>query len=113
MSETHVSETHDFGAGTCPAHRAVVVTTEHATFFGYTSTPLEEVLAAKIVTLVRARLCVYWSPDMRGFGGLAVSGPSASCRIGPAVDRLSLGGVTSVADATATVAAAWELPPWG
>lgn len=53
-------------------HRPVLVTTAHrGVFFGY---------AAKTdgdqIELKKARLCVYWSRDMKGFMGLAANGPS-------------------------------------
>lgn len=36
----------------------------------------------KTIRLKDARLCVYWSADLRGFMGLAAYGPSGSCRTG-------------------------------
>ena len=59
--------------------RAVLVTTAHrGMFFGYASQTDGET-----ISLTRARLCVYWSRDVRGFMGLASTGPTATCRIGP------------------------------
>ena len=86
----------------------LLVTTEHrGVFFGYGKPTTD----AEIV-LVRARMCVYWSADMKGVMGLASIGPSKSCRIGPAVDRLHLRGVTSVAEVSKAAAKAWEGEPW-
>lgn len=63
------------------------------------------------IALRAARLCVYWSREVKGFMGLASSGPSASCRIGPPAD-IELRGITSVATVTPTAQAAWESAPW-
>ena len=87
--------------------RPVLVTTEHrGVFFGYareTSGPT--------IVLERARLCVYWSADVRGFMGLAADGPTANCRIGPAAD-IQLRGVTSVVEVSPGAVAKWEGAPW-
>ncbi len=58
-----------------------------------------------------ARCCVYWSADLRGFMGLASSGPNASCKIGPAAD-IELRDITSVVEITSAAALAWEKAPW-
>lgn len=64
------------------------------------------------VTLENARNCVYWEASVKGVFGLAANGPSAKCRIGPAVPRISLRGVTSVTDCTPEAVKAWEAEPW-
>lgn len=87
--------------------RAVLVTTEHrGVFFGYAT----ETDGATI-TLRNARNCIYWSADVKGFLGLAATGPSASCRIGPRAD-ITLRAVTCVAECTPAAVAAWESAPW-
>lgn len=89
--------------------RAVVVTTKHrGVFFGYT-----EKTDGDPITLKRARLCLYWSSDVRGFMGLAASGPSSGCRVGPAVDEIELREITSVIAVTADAVKRWEAAPWG
>ena len=89
------------------AERAVLVTTEHrGVFFGYAT----ETDGATI-TLRNARNCIYWSADVKGFLGLAATGPSASCRIGPRAD-ITLRAVTCVAECTPAAVAAWESAPW-
>lgn len=91
------------------SERAVVVTTKHrGVFFGYASNT-----AGDPITLKRARLCIYWSADVRGFMGLAANGPSATCRVGPAVDEIELREITSVIAVTADAAKRWESQPWG
>jgi hypothetical protein len=87
--------------------RAVMVTTEHrGVFFGYATTTDGET-----IKLTKARNCVYWSSDVRGFLGLASSGPSASCRIGPPA-TVTLRGITAVVEVTPEAAQKWESAPW-
>lgn len=83
--------------------RPVIVTTAHrGVFFGYADDIDGETIALK-----RARLCIYWSADMRGFMGLAAMGPSASCKVGPAAD-ITLRNITSVLDVNADAVRRWE-----
>ena len=87
--------------------RAVVVTTEHrGVFFGYASD-----VDGEIVKLRGARNCIYWSADIRGFMGLAATGPSKSCKVGPAAN-ISLRKITSVMECSPEAAHAWENAPW-
>ena len=87
--------------------RPVVVTTAHrGVFFGYATDT-----SGETITLRRARLCLYWSADIRGFMGLASDGPSATCRIGPAAD-ITLRSITAVLEVTAPAVARWEAAPW-
>jgi hypothetical protein len=89
------------------AGRAVIVTTAHrGVFFGYSDETDGETIALK-----RARLCVYWSADVRGFMGLASTGPTAQCRIGPPAD-ITLRNITAVVEVTAEAVAKWEAGPW-
>jgi hypothetical protein len=87
--------------------RAVVVTTEHrGVFFGYAKD-----VDGEIIKLRGARNCIYWSTDVKGFMGLAATGPSKSCKVGPAAD-ISLRKITSVMECTSEATAAWESAPW-
>lgn len=87
--------------------RAVVVTTAHrGVFFGYATDTDGET-----IVLRRARLCVYWSSDIRGFMGLAANGPGKACRIGPPAD-IELRAITSVVSVTPEAAKKWESAPW-
>jgi hypothetical protein len=87
--------------------RAVLVTTAHrGVFFGYATKTDGET-----ITLKRSRLCVYWSSDVKGFMGLASSGPTSKCRIGPAAD-ITLRAITAVAEVTPEAVKAWESAPW-
>ena len=87
--------------------RAVLVTTAHkGVFFGYATDT-----DGTTIKLKRARLCVYWTADLRGFMGLAAVGPSASCRIGPSAD-IELRDITAVVEVSAAAVAKWEKAPW-
>lgn len=88
--------------------KPLVVTTEHrGVFFGY-GTPTTD----KTIRLERARMCVYWSADVKGVLGLAATGPSKDCRIGPAVPAITLAAVTSVMECSDESEKAWEKGPW-
>lgn len=87
--------------------RAVLVTTaQKGVFFGYTTKT-----DGPTIKLTRARNCLYWSSDVRGFLGLASAGPTSGCRIGPAAD-IELRDITSVAEVTEEAVQAWERAPW-
>jgi len=87
--------------------RAVIVTTAHrGVFFGFADKTDGETIALK-----RARLCVYWSKDMKGFMGLAAIGPSKSCKVGPAAD-IELRNITAVLTVSDEAVKAWEAEPW-
>ena len=87
--------------------RPVLVTTAHrGVFFGYASKTDGET-----ITLKDARLCIYWSADVKGFMGLAANGPSASCRIGPAAD-ITLRNITAVLEVTKDAVVKWQAAPW-
>jgi len=86
--------------------RPVLVTTAHrGVFFGYARHT-----SSDTIKLARARLCVYWSKDVKGFMGLAY-GPSAGCRIGPVAD-IEVRAVTAVVEVTPAGVAKWEAAPW-
>lgn len=94
-------------AKTSNSERPVVVTTTHrGVFFGYATDT-----TGAIIALRRARNCLYWPADQKGFLGLAAMGPVKGCRIGPAVD-LELRDITSVAVCTPQAVEAWEKAPW-
>ncbi len=87
--------------------KAVMVTTAHrGVFFGYASET-----SGEIVRLKRARLCLYWSRDVKGFMGLAANGPTKDCRIGPPAD-IDLRAITAVLTVTPEAAEKWEKAPW-
>ena len=90
-----------------PQPRPVLVTTEHrGVFFGYATETDGET-----ITLKNARNCIYWSASVKGFLGLAATGPNSDCKIGPRAD-LTLRAITSVAEVTPEAVKAWEAQPW-
>lgn len=92
--------------------RAVVITTQHrGVFFGYTSASDQELARADAIKLTAARNCLYWSRSVKGFMGLAATGPDKDCRIGPAVE-IVVRNVTSTMLCTPEATKAWEAAPW-
>lgn len=96
------------GMATEAKERAVVVTTDkRGVFFGYaTATDGDQ------ITLSRARMCVFWSSDVRGVVGLAATGPTSGCRVTRAAPAIQLRGVTAVMDASPEASVAWEREIW-
>lgn len=89
---------------TTTAERPVLVTTEYrGVFFGYASDT-----SGNVITLKRARNCIYWPSGNGGFGGLASEGPAAGSRIGARVDQIELRKITAVAEVTPTSVEKWE-----
>ena len=87
---------------------AVLIGTElRNLWFGYADD-----YSGDTVTLRRARQVVYWSADVRGAGGLCVTGPSQKCRIGPAVDTVEVRRVTTVGLVSERAVEAFEAAPW-
>ena len=87
--------------------RPVVVTTTHrGVFFGYATD-----VDGEIIKLRAARNCVYWSADVKGFMGLAATGPNKYCKVGPSAD-ISLRDITSVTECTPEATTAWDSAPW-
>ncbi len=87
--------------------RAVLVTTTHkGVFFGYASKT-----DGATIKLRSARNCIYWSSDVKGFIGLAATGPSKNCKIGPSAD-IELRDITCVAECAPEAVTAWEGAPW-
>lgn len=85
----------------------MIVTTEHrGVFFGYTDDT-----DGDSIKLKDARLCVYWSSDVKGFMGLAATGPTPTCRIGPPVD-IEVRKITSVIEVSNEAVGKWEKAPW-
>lgn len=86
----------------------LIVTTAHrGVFFGY-GEPTNEAT----ITLTNARMCVYWTADLHGVCGLATRGPGSGCKIGPAVERITLRDVTAVIECSESAAKEWEKGIW-
>lgn len=89
------------------AERAVLVTTTHrGVFFGYAT----ETDGATI-KLRAARNCLYWDRSVKGFIGLANTGPIGQSRVGPAAD-IDLRDITCVAECSPEATKVWEAAPW-
>lgn len=87
--------------------RPVLVTTAHrGVFFGYAADTTGDT-----ITLQGCRLVVYWSQAMKGFMGLASTGPDADCRIG-APAEITLRNITAVVEVTDEAARNFEAAPW-
>jgi len=83
--------------------RPVIVTTEfRGVFFGFA-----EDTKGDIITLTKARNCIYWSAKTGGFMGLASDGPGAGSRIGATVDKIELRKVTAVIEVAPKAVEAW------
>lgn len=89
-------------------HKPLVVTTLHkGVFFGY-GVPGDGLT----IRIEKARMCSYWSADMKGMPGLASIGPSKNCKVGLAVPAITLRDVTGVFECTPEAAEKWEQGPW-
>ena len=85
---------------------AVLITTEFkGVFFGfikhYKKLPGE-------ITLTKAKNCLYWSSDCRGFLGLASGGPTKDCKIGQEVKEITLYKITSVTPVSSEAVEKWN-----
>ena len=90
--------------------KPVVITTEYrGVFFGYV---MDDSKAPECIILERARMCVYWSSDIKGVLGLASNGPTESCKITQAVPVLTAWKITAIMDCSAEAVERWESAPW-
>lgn len=86
--------------------KAVLITTEfRGVFFGYVK---DDNKLPEQVTISKARNCIYWSADCGGFLGLAVTGPTKSCKIGKEVSELTLYKITSITPVDKVAVKKWE-----
>ena len=92
------------------AGQAVLVTTQHrGVFFGN----LIGKASKEKVQLANCRNVLYWDAATMGFLGLASTGPTKGCRIGPAANGSStLFDVTGVFTCTSEAIAAFEASKW-
>lgn len=90
------------------AKKFVIVTTEHKGVFAGYAVPTEN----STIRLEQARMCIYWSADVKGVVGLAATGPTKGCRIGPAAPAITLHKVTSIMEVSKEAEALWLSQPW-
>jgi hypothetical protein len=90
--------------------RGVVVTTKHrGVFFGY----LIGEPSTEQVKLRSCRNVVSWDAATKGFLGMASTGPTKGCRIGPAAGAEStIYDITGVFGCTDAAVATFEAAPW-
>lgn len=87
--------------------RAVLITTEYkGVFFGYAANTDGDTIKLK-----RARNCIYWPTQNKGFMGLASDGPHRDAKIGPPAD-IELRKVTSVVEVTPQAEKVWNEFKW-
>jgi len=90
--------------------RPVLITTEHrGVFFGYVE---DDSNLPDSITLIDARMCVYWDAAMKGVLGLASVGPNEKCRISNKVPKFTAWKITSVIEVTPEAVEQWEKGPW-
>lgn len=93
--------------------RALLVTTAHkGVFFGYGDGKVSTADGKTSIALAKARNCLYWPQDVRGFIGLAVSGPGKGSRVGPSVSTIQLFDITSVSEVSPEATDKWEKALW-
>lgn len=88
--------------------KPVLVTTEHCgVFFGYADN-----VDGDVIELKDARLCVYWTAEVKGFMGLASHGPVKGCRIGNKAPSIKLRNITAVLEVSPKAVERWEADIW-
>ena len=90
--------------------RIVVVTTDSSRRGVFCGELLTE--ENDVVELKNAKMAVYWSANVKGVLGLAVTGPLGGCRITPAVNKIKVNGVTSIIDCTNEAVENWSKEQW-
>jgi len=90
-----------------PEVPVIIGTSKQNLWFGYTSDT-----SGSTIVLKRARQVIYWAATVKGAGGLAVTGPDANCRIGPAVPEVEAREVLTVVKPTPEAVKAFEVAPW-
>jgi hypothetical protein len=79
--------------------------------FGYVED--DQDMFAEKIALKKARTCLWYSDDMRGFTGLAIDGPSDTCRISFELEGLYyLHNVKRLLDVSAKSISKWNAAPW-
>jgi hypothetical protein len=81
-------------------------------FFGYVREHGEVLVQAGRATMLRARMCTYWSKETHGVLGLAGIGPQKGSRVGPRVPSLTVESITAVIDCSEDAVKAWEAEVW-
>jgi hypothetical protein len=89
--------------------KCVVTTAHRGVFFG-------EVLAyneaTKVIDIKDCRVAVYWPAEVRGFVGLAFTGPLEGARISPPAPLSQFTDVTGILSCTDASIKEWEADKW-
>jgi len=92
------------------AERPVIICTDkRGVFFGYVA---GDTKGKDPIDLLRARMCVFWSTATKGVLGLASTGPADGSRVGAAVPKIELRGITCVIECEPAAVERWERGPW-
>ena len=91
-----------------PRGQFLIVTTERKGVFAGYGVPA----TGKTIRLEQCQMCIYWSSDVKGVVGLAATGPTQECKIGPPAPAITLQGVTSIMEVSKQAEAAWTKQPW-
>lgn len=95
------------------SERAVVIcTAKRGVFFGYTTETSRAIIERGNATLVRPRICIYWSKETRGILGLGATGPQSGSRVSLAPLDLTISEITAVIGCTDAARDKWEASPW-
>lgn len=87
--------------------RFVLICTEYRGVFAGLVTDT----SGETVKMRQGRNCIYWPASVKGFEGLAVTGPLDGSRVGPAAD-IELRNVTCIVECTPEARERWEKGPW-
>lgn len=88
----------------------VLVTTEQkGVFAGFLKEHDKE---KETCILASAKMCIYWSNDVKGVLGLANMGPSNGCKITPVVKEIYLNKITSITICTEEAKKNWDKEIW-
>ena len=93
----------------------VLITTDkdkRGVFFGYVDPDTYD-KEHNSITAYNVRMCVYWSSEVHGVLGLAANGPTAKCRVSPAMPKGRIEGITLIGECSKEAVEAWEKEPWG
>lgn len=90
--------------------RAVLIwTNRNECWFGFTTDPLH----AENMELEKPRICLRYGEDCKGIIGLAVSGPTPNCRVGPIAEKAFIRGIEWAVDVVNEDAIkAWDMGYW-
>lgn len=87
----------------CQERKSVIVCTDkRGVVFGDTLD-----VNARPITLINARMALYWSADVGGVFGLAEKGPTSGCKISAVAPSISLEGVTAIFTVDKKAVKAW------